>query len=129
MPTRSCVHFRINNKTQAIIYVHDDGYPEHMEPELLEFLNEVDNDLKDKRFNDPTYLAAKYLVWKAQKYIEQANEIIRKLKFRNGISHPLDFLGVGVCLKDPGDIEYRYFVDCDNEDKPKITYEYMRRYN
>jgi len=64
MSTQATVHFQENGKTEAIIYRHTDGYPEGLGEDLQTFLNEV-NKLKDKRFDDPSYLAAKFVVWQA----------------------------------------------------------------
>ncbi len=38
---------------------------------------------------------------------------------------PLNFLGVGVVLRDPFDIEYRYQVACENDKPPKVEVEHI----
>jgi hypothetical protein len=106
MSTRATVHFQSNGKTEAIVYRHSDGYPEGLGEDLKLFFKEVQAQTKDTRFNDPAYLAAKFVVWQSDQY-------------RRGLNR-LDFLGVGVVLEDPGDIEYRYLLDC-NGDVPGIT--------
>ncbi len=124
MSTRCSVHFcdkvrRENIQkviTRAIVYRHCDGYPEAMLPDLQSFIDTVSNECSDTRFNDPEYLAAKFVVW-------QANEL------RNTRSDSfLEFLGVGVCREDPGDIEYRYKVVCEGK-TPSIEYEEVRMYS
>jgi len=112
MSTRCTVHFhyRDNQEPEAIVYRHSDGYPnsQHGVPASLErFFTDVETQTKDTRFNDPTYLAAKYVVWQANEY--SGDEM-------------LDFLSVGVMQSDPGDIEYRYHIWC-NSDKPNVTWE------
>ena len=110
MSTRATIHFCYEKDAEAIIYRHGDGYPEGLGEDLKEFFNEVDK-LNDKRFDDPQYLAAKWVVWDSQKH--------------NRSSNPLDFLSVGIVLKDPSDIEYRYLIDCsiNTNGKPTITIE------
>ena len=108
MSTRATVHFQSDGGTRAIIYQHSEGYPSGLGEELKDFLNDV-NQLDDKRFNDPTYLAAKFVVWRVAQYAPKDD--------------PLNFLGVGVMLEDPGDIEYRYLLACDSNEIPIITIE------
>lgn len=94
MGDRVTVHFQQGGRTDAIVYSHYgvDG------DTLNEFFNEIETNLSDTRFNDPPYLAAKFVVWLA-------------LKSGSG-KHPLDFLGVGVYQFDPEDLSRRYLVDC-----------------
>ena len=122
MSTRSTTHFinsrYINKDTKqptvtAIIYRHSDGYPEGAGVDLRTFLDQV-SQLYDTRFDDASYLAAKYVVYLAEKFTYPESE------------SPLDFLSVGILMRDPGDIEFRYFVDCGKHDetgKPEIRCE------
>ena len=100
MSTRATVHFRYMGKTEAIVYRHNDGYPEGLGKDLQDFLEYIKIRLKDNRFTDPTYLASKWVVWDSKKYTKD---------------NDLDFLSVGVVMQDPGDINYRYYVDCNPE--------------
>lgn len=109
MSTRATVHFQSNGETQAIIYRHSDGYPEGLGVDLVQFFKDVQGQTKDTRFDDPSYLAAKFVVWQASQYATNGK--------------PLDFLSVGVYLEDPGDIQYRYLVACDNRDVPEVKIE------
>ena len=65
--------------------------------------------MDDSRFNSPAYLSAKYVVFLGEMFAT---------KYIGGKYEPaedrLDFLGVGVLMEDPGDIEYRYVVECNN---------------
>ena len=97
MSTRCTTHFLQYGKPVAIIYRHSDGYPEGAGVDLLSFLDECAG-LDDSRFGDASYLAAKYVVWLAGKFNEGPSK--------------LEFLGVGVLMTDPGDIEFRHTVDC-----------------
>jgi hypothetical protein len=65
--------------------------------------------LNDSRFDDPSYLATKFVVWQVNDYsdFKKAGNI-------------LDFLGVGICLEDPGDIDYCYTLDCSKGGRPKV---------
>lgn len=105
--TNSTTHFVQDNFIDIIIYRHGDGYPDVAGVDIRRFLHEVDENLEYKRFDDPEYLAAKYVVWLSRRYQDGDD------------AHYLDFIGVGVCSYDPGDIEYRYTVHCDEtEDGP-----------
>jgi hypothetical protein len=112
MSTRATIHFSQGGKTKAIVYRHSDGYPVGLGKDLEEFLNYVDKWIPDKRFNDPNYLAAKWVVWDGKKHD----------RAQKPNSYDLDFLGVGIVLEDPDDIEYRYTVHCESrwvvEDSP-----------
>lgn len=80
----------------AKIYRHSDGYP-NSEHGVLADLGRFHEALPvDSRINDPSYLAAKFVVW-------QAGEFARG-------DDPLEFLSVGVLTEDPGDLEYTYWI-------------------
>lgn len=114
MSTRATVHFEEGGKVKAIVYRHTDGYREGLGKDLECFFQDVQSQTEDTRFGDATYLAAKFVVWQAHQYAGK---------------DMLDFLSVGVCLKDPGDIEYRYRVNCDDHlpnGYPKVTIESAR---
>jgi hypothetical protein len=112
MSTRSTTHFIAGKYCPAIIYRHSDGYPEGAGVDLRKFLAECAT-LRDTRLNDPSYLAARYVVFLAQMFN-------RGYEFKGGKmietvpKSRLDFISVGVVNKDPGDIEYRYVVDCES---------------
>ena len=106
MSTCATVHFvaKGSSEPRAIIYRHCDGYPEGLGEDLKLFLADVQAQTPgDTRFNDPSYLAAKFVVWQAEKYARDK-------------ARPLAFLSVGVVMHDPGDIEYRYILTCSNGD-------------
>ena len=124
MSTRCTVHFHYMDREDpdAIVYRHGDGYPEGVLPDLGEFFRAVQDQTRDTRFDDPSYLAAKFVVWQAGRYAGRYNPKIGEWEK----TEPLDFLSVGVLLKDPGDIEYRYHVHCGQyaaDDTPIITWE------
>ena len=113
MSTRACVHFMQNGGAEAKIYRHSDGYPEGLGQDLLGFLQELKDNVRDNRFNDAGYLAAKWVVCDAT----------MNRHYANGETHDLNFLGVGVVAEDPTDIEYRYEVLCGDLDAnglPKV---------
>ena len=125
MSTRCTTHFTWNEdgEPQAIVYRHADGYPEGHGVELQEFFDAVEAQTKDTRFNDPSYLAAKLVVWLADRFarrysFDEKNELVEEK------TAMLDFISVGVVTKDPSDIEYRYVVDCtlgEGRTRPKVT--------
>ncbi len=89
-------------KPEALIYRHGDGYPDgkHGVPaSLARLFVDVAAQTSDTRFDDPSYLAAKYVVWQAGEYASDK-------------AKPLAFLSLGIVMNEPGDIEYRYAVVC-----------------
>lgn len=134
MSTRSTTHFiwRDAEKVEAIVYRHSDGYPKGAGTDIYKFFEDVKAQVShgDTRFEDPTYLAAKYVVWLARMFASTWVSRDEENNVKPGfISHanerPMDFLSVGVCMSDPGDIEYRYIVDCYNltDGMPTVTCE------
>lgn len=109
MSTRSTTHFVYDdvNEPMAIVYRHTDGYPEGAGKDLMAFLAEC-KALPDSRLSDPSYLAAKYVVFLADMF----NVAYDKTGKETRRPSKLDFLSVGVVMEDPGDIEYRYTVQC-----------------
>ena len=116
MSTRAMVHFVYTDsptKIVANIYRHSDGYPEGMVPDLRRFFADVKAQTKDTRFNNPEYLAAKFIVWQAGQYTDKTEWHEQK--------NPLDFLGLGVAMVDHSDVEYIYTVHCGQSGDPVIT--------
>lgn len=115
MSTRCNIHFNGWGETQANVYRHSDGYPDGVLPDLQKFFEAVEAQCgHDTRFDDPEYLAAKYVVWQSQQ------------KYYAPEGKPLAFTGVSPCLQDHGDIEFVYTVDCDKLDqkgRPTVTHE------
>ncbi len=109
--TRAVVKFNAGSSNFAIIYKHDDGYPEDEDGMLAllgTFFATVRRECQlDTRFDDPAYLAAKFVVYLARKSETEAR---------------LDFHGVGIVNSIPGDVEYVYTLDCQDENDPKISY-------
>lgn len=117
MSTRATIHFTNSPGVEpvAIIYRHCDGYPDGLGEDLKTFIEEVKNQTSDTRFNDPAYLAAKWVVWDANQMVDSG---YGKNGWKEGEPKMLDFLSVGIVNEDPDDIEYRYIVICDG--KPTI---------
>ncbi len=112
MSTRCVINFTVGGDIEAKIYRQCDGYPDAVLPDMAQFFSDVKNSVLrgDRRFDDPSYLAAKFVVWQTLQYAET--------------NHPLSVTGVGVVAEDPGDIEYRYFVDCADALKtPTVRHE------
>lgn len=128
MSTRSTTHFTFGQQagahSEAIVYRHSDGYPDCMLPALTEFFEAVEAQTSDTRFTDPSYLAAKWVVWLADQYTN--HQVWNGKDYTPVKGDMLDFLGVGVVTEDPDDIEYRYTVHCDQKDdagRPVVTFE------
>lgn len=107
MSTRSTVHFKHGQHTEAIVYRHSDGYPSGAGVDFYRFFAAVDATTVDGRFNDATMLAARYVVWLSKRFARSSD---------------LDFLDARIVIADPGDIQYCYEIDCDDAgtyDAPK----------
>lgn len=111
MSTRSTVHFLndFSDKPEAIVFRHTDGYPESMHPSLQAFFRMLEEECSDKRFDDASMLAARWVVFLGRLFAND-NHWRKYQGFEN--DHPLDFLSVRVLHADTPDIEYRYIVDC-----------------
>lgn len=130
MSTRSTTWFTDGgdpaDTVHAKVYRHTDGYPEGHGRDLQRFLADVEEQTRDTRFNDPSYLAAKLVVWLgrgfARDYDTDANgDFVRT---SHADSRPLDFISVGVVLEDPFDVEFVYVVDCailGEDGRPRVT--------
>jgi hypothetical protein len=130
MSTRAVVNFYETwnggeKHLRAKIYRHGDGNPDGLGKDLREFLKIVKKTLKDTRFNDASYLAAKWVVHDAERMAKY-----RTFDYTSGerlpVTNPLDFLSVGIIMENPGDIDYEYDVVCEGgiekEIMPKITH-------
>jgi hypothetical protein len=115
MSTRASIHFtsKGHEEIEANVYRHSDGYPDTeygVPADLDRFFQDVEKQTGgDTRFNDPSYLAAKYVVWQAGQYAGDKKR-------------PLSFLSVGVQVSDPGDIEYIYTVESQPQGRPVVTW-------
>jgi len=123
MSTRATIHFQYQSRehewvSEAIVYRHGDGYPgpDGLESDLSAFLNTVAK-LDDTRFNDPAYLAAKWVVFDAARYVKMM------MRLRKEKQHILSFLSIGIVREDPADIEYRYLVRCMGDIRPLVVIE------
>jgi hypothetical protein len=87
--------FRIH----ASVHKWHDGEPEVMAEMLTQFIEEVQQQAAFPRFTEPDLLAARFVVFASQ------------VDARPGDA-PLSFSGLGVWTSEPGDIEYRWYLDC-----------------
>lgn len=131
MSTRCVINFCWDTGKEVVakIYRHSDGYPDGVLPDLQRFFEDVKKQTGgDTRFNDPCYLSAKFVVWQAGEYAapraQYSGDPADKVKKGdNPHMGSLNFLSVGVCLKNPGDIEYQYWVKCDGKGPtPSVTH-------
>lgn len=107
MSTRSVTSFCHKNRVVANIYRHYDGFPSTAGVDIKNFLQQVAVEVNDTRFTDPSYLAAKYVVFLADLFHDGG--------VNNNLSK-FNFLSVGIVQDIPGDVEYLYKVDCSNID-------------
>ena len=114
------------SKPDAIVYRHCDGYPEGLGCDLKRFVKLVST-LRDKRFYDPEYLAAKWVVFDAISNVismAERSEKTGRWKVEGFIvksASYLNFVGVGVCVEDHGDVDYIYRVICDGKPTLKAS--------
>lgn len=106
MGLRTITKFCYKGKPECAIYRHWGTTPESGMNGLPAFFDEVEK-LDDTRFNDPSYLAAKFVVWLADQHQNSDNK--------------LNFISVGVIDSNvytednPSDIDFFYIVDCDKK--------------
>lgn len=113
MSTPCIINFAHGKDIFAKIYRHWDGYPDTVKADLQKFFFDVENQTEDTRFNDASYLAAKFVVWQAGQY--------------NDSSKNLDFLGIGIVMEDNG-IDLIYTVDCGKMTKnhrPTVSHNHV----
>jgi hypothetical protein len=128
MSTNAVIHFCAESKTEirASIYRHWDGYPDTESGVLADFArfcDAVEHDTSDHRYGDPSYLAAKFVVWMALKESNSTRFVRGKAKGHP--ERPLDFLGVGI-IPSTWTQEYAYYVLCTashNAVRPEILCE------
>lgn len=117
MSTRCNIHFNYADGTIAAnVYRHSNGYPDGVLPDLERFFADVEAQTSDTRFNDASYLAAKFVVWQAAEYANWRTS-------KPGEVKPLNFLSVGVVMRDAGDGEYVYEVtESRDGGRPTVTH-------
>ncbi len=95
------------------IYRHSDGYPECTGEDLVEFMYQCSL-MKDSRLNNPSYLAAKYVVWLAHfftKYSLWPARNLTKEEYENPQNY-LNFLSVGIInAKDAKNMNFVYYIN------------------
>lgn len=127
MSTRSVIEFVYgdNVKPQARVYHHYDGDPETMARDLGLFFDDVAAQCgprgNDNCFTDPSYLAAKFIVWQATRYARDPGGYEGAPK-----GGPMYFSGVAPCIVAPPDIAYLHTVRCpadvtDKAERPTVT--------
>lgn len=111
MSTRANIHFK-DEYTDVNLYQHGDGYPDGeygVVAELDRFFDwnekQFGEGIGGLRYNDPEYLAARFVVFLATVEME-----------------PWSGLSIGISQEDHGDIEYRYVVDCASSNRPNVTF-------
>jgi hypothetical protein len=109
----SCtINFTDGETIEAKVYRQSDDHPDGdrgVLHDLEQFFAAVEEQSRDTGFDDPCYLAAKFVVWLVAK---NAETIALGAPSESNWPRPLDFTGVGVLQKDRADTAYRYFVDC-----------------
>jgi hypothetical protein len=122
MSTRSVIEFASkwgNGRVEAKVYKHSDGYPDGDSGNLAvlrSFFDTVQAQTRDTRFDDPAYLAAKFVVFLAAGYSRKYVWDCETHEGHYEKTYPLDFLSVGVVEDIPVDVEYVYTVHCGEGD-------------
>lgn len=129
MSTRCAFHFKYpGGPVVANIYRHYDGNPDTARKDLTEFFDAVEAQTTDTRFDEPAYLAAKFVVWQAWEYAKSTAEMANLLAKVDGkptrdTVAPLSFTGVGVDVQDAGDLAYIHTITCSGQGRPAIISE------
>jgi hypothetical protein len=82
----------------AIIYRHQDGYPEGILDEIVDYCKDFD---EHRGMGDAEYFAAR-MTWKI-------------CETRQGQNGSPGYLSVGLCRRFAGDIDFFYRIDCDTK--------------
>lgn len=108
------INFTRRGEVEAKLYRHCDGYPGGVDRDLEAFFEYIEQALQghSRRYSDPEYLAARFIVWDAAEHARKYHP-----------NRPLDYTGLGVAMQDHGDIEYLWFVECDSDERPKVRHE------
>jgi hypothetical protein len=140
--TRAIIQFahdRTDASVAAMIYRHGDGYPDGAHGvlcDLQRFFVAVEHDTSDTRFEDPAYLAAKFVVWTTQ----EMRSIILASRVRHAWDRPekpektgqLDFMSCGIVRSGDVGEEYTYRVNCgalDKKGRPTVEWSEMVDYD
>ena len=129
MGARLVIAFCDGNKPAAYIYDHWGGdNPKDARKTLKDFLDAVEAQCEgDTRFDNPQYLAAKYVVWRAARYAEPA-AFGRLAESKE--PQPLNFLSLGI-MRNQNDIDMECLahVHCksaesatQNPPRPRIAF-------
>jgi hypothetical protein len=110
MSTRSVITFvrRKDDKRGSAIYKHYDGYPSNMLPLFDGFFDLVEKQSKtDTRFDDPSYLAARFVAYASQE---------------PGAGLRVNFTGFGIVnAGDECGQSYDYVIVCaEREKRPEV---------
>jgi hypothetical protein len=110
----SCtINFTVGKRVEARIYRRSNDHPDGEDGvlrDLEQFFASVEEQTEDTDFDEPSYLAARFVVWQAARI---AGMTAARTSSEVSSRRPLDFTGVGIVQEDRSDIAYRYFVDCD----------------
>jgi hypothetical protein len=130
MSTRATIHFlqKGEETPTAIVYRHSDGGPKGLGKRLHSFIEILERDVADMRFDDAGTLAARWVV-----YDMYGNALMQHLRtvenpdrinvFCDSLENLLGAPGVAIVGKDPPNIDYRYFVICSEKAAPVIHWE------
>lgn len=111
MGSRAEVRFMYGTSVEAAVYVHWDGYPEGIASLFDRFYAAVEAETNDHRYGDPSYLAAKFVVFVAREGSS------------SGPQGNLNFLGVGIVQPGKSDFTYAYEVQTisGGVNRPPVT--------
>lgn len=130
MGTRCAIHFMHvgDHDPVANVYQHWDGDPESVAEDLGRFFDAVEEQVPgDTRFADPSYLAAKFVVWKAWEAAKSTAAIANILAEVDGkptrdTVAPLAFKNVGIDTEDADDLAYVHEVRCyQDRRRPEVA--------
>lgn len=109
MGARAVIRFRCGDYVAGAVYLHWYGRPSEVHANMADFFGAVESQCdSDTRFDDPSYLAAKFVVWFSAKMARDP-------------ARPLRFLSIGLAPPDSTD-SWTYDVECaDRLTRPVVT--------
>jgi len=126
MSTHTNIHFCDGDIVRSNIYCQHDGYPKTVLADFADFFGTIKAELNDTRFWHSEQLAAKFVVWLAEKSAMKpdfsGDEVVD-----TPADSRFDFTDIGICIDDHDDIAFVYEVDCSSHDEsgyPKVRWRY-----
>lgn len=122
MSTQGIVIFMQDDEPRAAVSLS--GWCDREDKPLDRFFDDLEKETGDVRYDDPSYLAAKLVVWRARQWVQHPptddlpwGHLTPRSTDPRVENWSLSFLGVGIVnlasLDDAESFDLRWVVDCD----------------